>query len=163
MRILSGDSEHYPVVVYKAEILTAFKGVGRGERLYFGPFIGYGAGGEYLTFLQRSKDGVKPSDEGGESGLHYGPIGTLYRVMYQGYNVMPSRSVCMFDGKPPNERCDYGIKVDTYQVKLPRTPRTYPLERDDESANNKKWVRRDAPISLLDALRTAATHGEKAP
>jgi hypothetical protein len=29
--------------------------VGRGDRLYFGPFNSYGVGSEYLTFLQRSK------------------------------------------------------------------------------------------------------------
>jgi hypothetical protein len=47
---LSGDSEHYSTAIYKAQVLKGFKGVTNDDRLYFGPFIGYGVGFEYLAY-----------------------------------------------------------------------------------------------------------------
>ncbi len=55
VRILSGDTEHYPRAVYKAEVLQPFKGVEKGAIFYFGPFIGYGLGEEFLVFLHHSE------------------------------------------------------------------------------------------------------------
>jgi hypothetical protein len=46
VRILSGDTENYPVAVYKAEVLKSFKGVGTGKTIYLGPFIGQRLGWE---------------------------------------------------------------------------------------------------------------------
>jgi hypothetical protein len=60
VEILSGDSEGYDVTVYKAKVLTAFKGVAAGEQLFFGPFVGYEVGGEYVAFLRRAKVDPKP-------------------------------------------------------------------------------------------------------
>jgi hypothetical protein len=56
-KVLSGDTEHYPITVYKAEVITAFKGIDQGEKFYFGPFVSYGVGSYYMVFLRRSKDG----------------------------------------------------------------------------------------------------------
>lgn len=151
--ILSGDSEHYPDAVYKAEVFTPFKGVRKGDRIYFGPFVGYAVGGEYLAFLRRSKDGARPVDGAEKTGLHYGAIDVLYRIMYQGYSVMPVQYVCVFDGKDAQERCDYGVKINTYQVKFPKAVKTYPLEPDDESTSDSNWVKRNVLISVLEALR----------
>jgi hypothetical protein len=95
---------------------------------------------------------VKPSTE---AGLHYGPIATLYSVMYQGYSAMPSQYACVFGGKDPNQRCGDGIKVDIEQVRLPKTLGVYPVDPDDEFTTNKKWVRKESFIALLDDLRRA--------
>ncbi|MGO9095269.1 MAG: hypothetical protein ACLQGV_08600 [Bryobacteraceae bacterium] len=155
VRVLSGDSEHYPTVVYKARVLTAFKGARREERLYFGPFVGYGVGSEYLAFLRRSKAGAMPSDQSGESGLSYGPISTLYSVMYEGYSIMPIEYVCVFDGNEPKEQCGSGVKVNVYQVRLPKTLKTYPPEPDDESVSDRKWVKAKALMSLMETYCNA--------
>ncbi len=153
--ILSGDSEHYPDAIYKAEVLTPFKGVRKGERIYFGPFVSYAVGGEYLAFLRRSKDGARPADGAAKTGLHYGAIDVLYRIMSQGHSIMPVQYVCVFDGKDAQEQCDYGVKVNTHQVKLPKAVKTHPLEPDDESTSDRKWVKRNVLISVLEALRTS--------
>jgi hypothetical protein len=153
IRILSGDSEHYPITVYKAKVLTPFKGAQRGERLYFGPFVSYGVGSEYLAFLQRSKSGVAPSAGTADSGLHFGSVGAFYRVMYEGYSVMPIRYVCVFGGGEPKEPCDYAVEINTYQVKLPKSLRTTPAETEDMSSGDKKWVKREGLLSVLETFR----------
>ncbi|MGA2133285.1 MAG: hypothetical protein ABSH50_13405 [Bryobacteraceae bacterium] len=65
---------------------------------------------------------------------------------------MPARYACVFDGKGA-ERCDFGVKIDVHQVMLPKRLKTYPPEFDDEGTDYKKWVRRDAMVSLLSSLR----------
>jgi len=37
VKILSGDSEHYATVVYKAVVKNAYKGTVAGQTIYFGP------------------------------------------------------------------------------------------------------------------------------
>ena len=59
VQILSGDSENYETAVYKAKVLTAFKSAKVGQQLFFGPFIGYEVGGQYIAFLRRAKAGPK--------------------------------------------------------------------------------------------------------
>jgi hypothetical protein len=53
------------------------------------------------------------------------------------------------------EPCDYGIKIDTHQVTLPKRLKTYPTEPADAGTSGKKWVRQSALISVLVALRPA--------
>jgi hypothetical protein len=155
VHILSGDSEHYSDAVYKAEVRTAFKGTRNGERIYFGPFVRYAVGGEYVAFLRRSQNGIRPLDNVENTGLSYGRVDVLYRVMYQGYSMMPAEYVCVFDGKEIRSQCGNGIKINTFQVILPEGVRTYPLEVDDEPSNDKKWVRRDVLFFVLDRLRSS--------
>jgi hypothetical protein len=69
VRILSGDTEQYPSAVYKAEVLQSFKGAGVGTTVYFGPFITYGLGSQYLVFLHRSEKGIEPKQPTSASGL----------------------------------------------------------------------------------------------
>jgi hypothetical protein len=156
IRILSGDSEHYATTVYKAEVVTAFKGAHSGEKLYFGPFISYGVGSEYLAFLRRSDVGLNPAPATEGSGLHYGAIGRLFRVMYEGYSIMPIEYVCVFEGKEPSEQCADAIKVNAHQVRLPRALRTYPAEpAADLSGSDEKWVKKEALLSALVAYAKA--------
>src|SRR5579863_8480505 len=127
VRILSGDSEQYPTTIYKAEVLKAFKGTAAGTRIFFGPYVGYGIGGEYIAFLRRSEAEIKPKHQDG-LGLGYGRVQPSYEVMYQGYGVMQARYVCVFEGTEIRERCGDGVRVNTHQVVLPKGIRTSPSD-----------------------------------
>jgi hypothetical protein len=149
IRIVSGDLEHYPTAVYKAEVLKSFKGPAVGAKIFFGPFSGYSLGSEYLVFLQRSQKQIEPSHSSESSAPMYGRILPFYEIMYEGYSALPVRYVCVFDGQEIKQRCDYGIKVNTHQVLLPDRIRVFPPESDDAPDSDKKWIRKAALISLL--------------
>lgn len=152
IQILSGDTEQYPTAVYKAEVLKSFKGTKDRATIFFGPYITYSLGGQYLVFLHRAEKGIEPKAAASTPGLRYGRIDVFYRVMYQGYGSMPIRYACVFDGKNVSQQCDYGIKVNTYQVALPRKVRTFPSRTSDISHSNDRWVRKTVLISLLGSL-----------
>ncbi len=80
--------------------------------------------------------------------MHYGPVERLYRVMYDGYSLMPVKYVCAFEGQEPPERCDYGVEVNTFQVKLPRGMKAY----SPEASTDKQWVRRERLLAALELL-----------
>ncbi len=152
MRTVSGDLEHYPVAVYKAEVLKSFKGSAVGTKIFFGPYGGYSLGGEYLVFLRRSEKHIEPSNKSKNSVSTYGPLPSFYEVMYEGYSAMPVKYACVFDGQDPAHQCDDGIKVNTYQVILPIQIRTFPPESDDVPNGDYKWIRKAAFISFLRTL-----------
>src|SRR4051794_33234089 len=79
VEIVSGDAENYPVVVYKGKVLTAFKGIGENETIFFGPFVGFAVGNEYIVFLTKSKRGVKPNHDADASR---GEVKSFYGIMY---------------------------------------------------------------------------------
>jgi len=149
LRILSGDTEHYSTAVYKAEVQKTYKGTKDGAVLYFGPFIGYKLGNEYVAFLSKFTDKLVPK---ALPGLSYGIMDSSYRIMNDGDGVMPLGYACVFDEKADREHCDYGVKIDTYHVSLPHQIKTFPVESEDEGGSNKKWVRRDSFLSLLDSI-----------
>jgi hypothetical protein len=153
IEILSGDAEHYATAVYKARVVESFKGLTSGETIYFGPFISYGIGSEYLAFLHRSQTGVRPEQPGENGPVSYGALQSFYEVMYEGYSIMPVEYLCVFNGKEPSEQCDYGIKINTYQVRVPKTIKGFPPERDDAVGTDKKWFRRAQLLSLLRARK----------
>lgn len=153
VRIHSGDAESYKQALYKAEVLIAYKGVKEKEIVYFAPFIGYGVGEEYLVFLKKTDkrigeqidESVKPNRS------PYDPTQNYYRIMYDGYSVMPISYECFFDGKD-SDKCDYGVKFNTYQVELPATLKTFPKDVGEFSPD-KKWVRRKAVKAALANLK----------
>lgn len=149
IRIVSGDLEHYPTAVYKAEVLKTFKGPAVGAKIFFGPFSGYSLGGEYLIFLRRSQKQIEPSHSSETATPTYGRILSFYEVMYEGYSAMPVKYVCVFDGDEIKDQCDDGIKVETNQVVLPSRIQTFPSESDDTTDSDYKWIRKAALISLL--------------
>jgi hypothetical protein len=56
---------------------------------------------------------------------------------------------CVFDGREINNECDYGIKVCTDYIVLPKgTPVFPPLEVDDVPFGCR-WVRKSKFLSLL--------------
>jgi hypothetical protein len=152
VEILSGDSENYETAVYKAKVLTTFKGAEVGQQLFFGPFIGYEVGGEYVAFLRRAKVGPKVQAHDGPT-MTYGPLEAFHLIMYQGYSIMPLRYECAFDGKDPAQSCDYGVRVNTDQVKLPPTVRTFPRTSKDDFVDANRWVRKDVLLRLLATLK----------
>jgi hypothetical protein len=152
VRIVSGDTEHYTNAVYKAEVLQPFKGVETGKTVYFGPFVKFGLGGEYLVFLRHSEKGLEPKQPSVASGLDYGPIPSFYLVMYEGYGALPIEYDCVFDGKEIAQRCDYGIKVNTHQVVLPQGLRTYPSSAKGSFSEDTKWVRKTVFLSFMQTL-----------
>lgn len=152
IRILSGDTEHYPMAVYKAQVLQPFKGLEKGANLYLGPFIGYGLGDELLVFLHHSEKGIEPESQAATSGLSYGPISSFYLVMYDGYSALPVKYDCVFDGKEIAQQCDYGIRVNTFQLILPKSVKTYPSSTRGSFSEDTKWVRKTVFIAYLKKL-----------
>lgn len=150
--IVSGDAEHYPTAVYKAKVLQAFKGSEKGSIIYFGPFIGYGIGEELLIFLRHSDKGIEPNQEAASSPLNYGTISSFYRVMYEGYSAMHIAYECVFDGKEIAQQCDYGVSVNTKQVVLPKSIRTFPSSRKGAFSKETNWVRKTAFVASLRKL-----------
>jgi len=150
VHILSGDAEHYQTAVYKAEVLQPFKGTEKGATIYFGPFIRYELGGELIVFLRRSKNGTEPKTA--TSGLSYGPISPFYLVMYEGYSALRTNYQCIFDGKEIAQQCDDGVEVNTSQVILPKSIRTFPSSTKGAFSRETNWVRKNAFIAYLEKL-----------
>lgn len=153
VRIVSGDTEHYSHTVYKADVLRVFKGTEAGAKIFFGPYVSYGLGSEYLVFLHRSAGSLSPTPEAKDQGVNYGSLKISYDIMYEGYSVMPIAYTCVFDGKGTLQQCDYGIQINTYQVTLPRNTKAFPSEHDGGDNPDKKWVRKDAFLAFLDKLQ----------
>jgi hypothetical protein len=58
--MVSGDMESYSTTVYKAEVVTSFKGAAAGETVYFGPYVGERLGWEYILFLRNVSEPINP-------------------------------------------------------------------------------------------------------
>ncbi|MFZ0818816.1 MAG: hypothetical protein WAM91_02020 [Candidatus Acidiferrales bacterium] len=153
LKILSGDTEHYSATVYKTEVVKPFKGVAAGQIVFLGPFVGYRIGWEYVAFLRRTDEKMAPSKEPTSPGTTYGPLPSFYHIMYQGYSIMEGSYECVFDGKEISEKCDYGIKINTYQVILPKKIKTFPAPPEEGESSDSKWVRKKPFLEYLDTLR----------
>src|ERR1051325_2973997 len=140
--IESGDAEHYNAAVYKALVTKSYKGAKAEQRIYFGPFVSYGIGSEYLVFLKQTDKHLVDLWDRAKSNGPFDSSQPYYRVMYDGYSAMPVDYECIFEGKD-NDKCDYGVGFNTYQVELPRTLKTFPINVGDFPAD-KKSVRRGA-------------------
>ncbi len=154
IKIQSGDTEHYSTVVYKSEVVTPFKGVAVGETVFLGPFVGYRIGWEYLAFLKRSDEQMAPSKESTGPAISYGSLPSFYRIMYEGYSFMESGYACVFDGKEISERCDYGIRLNTYQVILPKQIKTFPVPSEEGQSSDSKWVRKKSLLAYLETMQS---------
>src|SRR6476660_10016171 len=152
VHILSGDAEHYQTAVYKAEVLQPFKGTEKGATIYFGPYIRYELGGELIVFLRRSRNGTEPKQQTATSGLSYGPISPFYLVLYEGYSALQTQYECVFDGKDIAQQCDDGVEVNTSQVILPKSIRTFPSSTKGAFSRETHWVRKKAFIAYLEKL-----------
>ncbi|MGB6077126.1 MAG: hypothetical protein WBG29_15965 [Candidatus Acidiferrales bacterium] len=152
VRILSGDTEQYPVSLYKAEVVQSFKGIDVGTKIFFGPYVSYRLGSEYLVFLQHSKKAIEPKEQSGIPGMNYGRVNSFYTIMYQGNSAMLIRYTCVFDGKDVSQQCDNGIKLNPEQIVLPNTLKTFPTDSGNASGEEDRWVRKSILISFLRSL-----------
>ncbi len=152
VRVVSGDSENYDVTVYRSIVSSAFKGAAVNQRVFFGPFTGLDIGGEYIAFLRRAKTSPNAKTVEGPT-ISYGPLDAFHLIMYQGYSIMPVRYVCAFDGRVPDQSCDYGVRINLNQVKLPSSIHVFPRTSRDDFDDGIKWVRRDVFMRILDHLK----------
>jgi hypothetical protein len=147
VRVVSGDTENYKTAVYKAIVVTSFKGTANGQTLYYGPFVGQRLGSEYVVFLRSKKD---PAVSTTTPTAAYGVVKYM-EDFNQGYTEMEISYECVFDGNIPAQSCDYGVRVCTDYITLPKDVRTFPPEAN-EPPFGRRWVRKSKFISLLDNL-----------
>ena len=147
VKVISGDTESYDVALYKAEVVKNFKGTSAGETIYFEPSTRERVGWESLLFLRNAPDVITPKTT---SGISYGKV-HYARVFDEGYSSMETSYECVFDGNEPAQRCDYGVRVCTDYIKLPKSVRAVPPESNDPPFGCR-WVRRTLFMSLLDSL-----------
>jgi hypothetical protein len=148
VKITSGDTESYATPVYKAEVVTSFKGAAVGGNIYFGPYIGGKLGTEYLLFLRSV---AKPLIPRTTSNFSYGTV-QYSEVFDEGYSSMEISYECTFDGKEIARKCDYGVRVCTDYILLPKSLPTFP-PMTEETDFGCRWVRKDTFIAVLGTLR----------
>jgi hypothetical protein len=145
VRIVSGDTESYELPIYKAIVVRSFKGSSKGATIYFGPDLSEKLGSEYTLFLRDLKHSAVPKS--GPTNL-YGTVSFL-DVFNQGYSSMENSYECVFDGSVPEQSCDYGVKVCTDYIVLPKGTHSFTSEKG-EPPFRCRWVRRSSFMDLLD-------------
>jgi hypothetical protein len=147
VKIVSGDAENYSVAVYKGDVVTSFKGSATGETIYFGPYVGEKLGWEYILFLHKVPKPMVPKTT---SSASYGTI-PYAEVFNEGYTSMMTSYECVFDGKDTAQQCDYGVRVCTDYIVLPKSTRTFPPVTQS-TPFGCRWVRKPVFTSLLGTL-----------
>ncbi|HJX85664.1 MAG TPA: hypothetical protein VJ723_15095 [Candidatus Angelobacter sp.] len=152
VKVVSGDTEAYDSAIYKAVVVKSFKGAADGEIIYFGPFIGERLGWEYVVFLQSVAKPIAPkaTANAGYGTVHYGAI------FDQGYGSMETSYQCVFDGNDTAQQCDYGVRVCTDYIKLPKSTAVFPSATED-TPFGCRWVRKRVFIPLLKAVASPGT------
>lgn len=143
VRVVSGDTENYDSAIYKAVVVTGFKGATEGKTIYFGPFIGQRLGYESMLFLRKAKVPATPKNP--QSA--YGAVPYL-NVFNEGYSSMEIAYECTFDGKEIRQQCDYGVRVYTDYIVLPKGTETAP-PMGEETPFGCRWVRKATFLSLI--------------
>ena len=144
---VSGDTENYDVAVYKAHVIKNFKGAAAGDSVYFGPYVGQRLGWEYVVFLRKV---TKPLEPKMVSSKSYGTV-PYAEIFNQGYSAMMSSYECVFDGADVAKKCDYGIRICTDYIVLPKSVPVFPAQGHDLPFGCR-WVKRAVFISMLDQL-----------
>jgi len=148
VKVVSGDTENYTTAVYKAEVIKSFKGPAVGETVYFGPYVGVRLGWEYILFLHSVAEPLAPKTT---SRVNYGTV-QYSEVFNEGYSSMDTSYECVFGGKAIAEQCDYGVRICTDYILLPKSLPTFPAMTED-TPFGCRWVRKEAFISVLGTLR----------
>lgn len=134
VQIVASDGESYTNNVYKARVVTNFKGVGE-DTIYFGPFPGLRLGVQYFLFLRKSptsKDPVSAAAPG------FGAV-PYWQIPNEIYSVMESSNTCAFPGSDAASRCDEAVRICTDYVTLPKNMRAYTSEKGDPQFGCR-WV-----------------------
>jgi hypothetical protein len=147
VRILSGDAENYSCAIYKGEVVQNFKGSQKGAIFYFGPFTGLRLGDEYILFLRNVDQEIEPKKkvEASYGAVHYS------RVFDEGYSSMETSYECVFDGDEIAQKCDYGVRICTDYIKLPKSMPAFPPEEVDPPFGCR-WVRKSTFLYTLGGL-----------
>jgi hypothetical protein len=135
IKVLSGDTESYDDTVYKASVLTIYKGNVQ-STLYFGPYISYGVGSEYLIFLKFSGHQLKSIATKNKT-VHYKEEADYLRVMYGGYSILPVGFHCGLG----RDVMDCEDSIDAGTVMLPKGFASYrgdPFEKSEKRPIVKK-------------------------
>jgi hypothetical protein len=148
VKVVSGTTEVYKVSIYKAQVVRGFKGLSTGETIYFGPYLGTELGSEYILFLRDTPAVIEPKAnvDGGYGRVRY------LEVFDEGYSAMRASYECVFAGGTQNQHCDYGVRVCTDYIKLPRSLPAF-TDGSDDPPFGCRWVKKDSFISALDDLR----------
>jgi hypothetical protein len=145
VEITLADAEHYRQALYKATVLESYKGTKAGESLYFGPFIGYRLGDEYLLFVSRERRTVGESVAAGKvNATGFDAKAPVFRITQEGYSALEMQYGCEFKTQP---ECDYVVRVFTDYVTLPDGLQMSPEET--EGPFGRRWVRQSELTSLL--------------
>ena len=147
VKIVSGDTENYRVAVYKGDVVKSFKGATTGETIYFGPYVGERLGWEYILFLHKVPNPMAPKTP---SSAGYGTV-SYAEVFNEGYTSMMTSYECAFDGKDTAQQCDYGVRVCTDYIVLPKSTRTFPPV-SESTPFGCCWVRKGVFTSILGTL-----------
>ena len=143
VRIVSGDAENYSCAIYKGEAVQSFKGSQKGMIVYFGPFTGRRLGEEYVLFLRNVDHPIEPTKAAASYGtVHYS------RIFDEGYSSMETSYECVFDGDEIAQKCDYGVRICTDYIKLPKSMPAFPPEENDPPFGCR-WVRKNTFLYLL--------------
>ena len=143
VRIVSGDAENYSCAIYKGEVMQSFKGSQKGMIVYFGPFTGRRLGEEYVLFLRNVDHPIEPTKAAASYGtVHYS------RIFDEGYSSMETSYECVFDGDEIAQKCDYGVRICTDYIKLPKSMPAFPPEENDPPFGCR-WVRKNTFLYLL--------------
>jgi hypothetical protein len=147
VKIVAGDTEAYNVAIYKAEIIKSFKGGASGGTIFFGPYLGERLGWEHILFLRNVSKPITPksTSRAGFGTVHYSEI------FNEGYTSMEISYECVFDGTDIAQKCDYGVRICTDYIRLPKSIPSFPPSTKDTSFGCR-WAKKASFISLLDAL-----------
>lgn len=152
-QVVSGTTEAYqysksdpmPWPVCKLKVVEAFKGGSRDDILFLAPCGDMELGGKYILFLQNACDNPQPRSDF-EQGS-YGALEHLKQISDAGYGMMHVEYSCAFDGRVPDQSCDYGVELNPTQVILPKSlshPSAPASWRDD-----RRLIREKDLVQLL--------------
>jgi hypothetical protein len=163
VQVVSGDTEAYqysatdstPWPVCKLKVVDTFKGGRSGGVIFLAPCAGMELDGKYILFLENA-NALSPKP--GFEQSSYGVLQHPRRVSDAGYGSMHVEYACVFDGRVPDDSCDYGVELNPTQVLLPKSLQTFPKSPATAETNYKRWVRQKA---LVELLRTFAQESNK--
>jgi hypothetical protein len=147
VKVISGDTQNYPKVIYKAEVVKSFKGAAAGQTIYFGPYVGTRLGWEYVLFVRHVANPLAPNPT---SSVNYGTV-QYSEVFNEGYSSMETSYQCVFDGKNTAQKCGDGVRVCTDYIRLPKSLHASP-PITEETSFGCRWVKKEAFLSALDTL-----------
>lgn len=152
VKIVSGDTENYEDTVYKSSVITAYKGTDVGKSIFFGPYISYGIGSEYLIFLEKSGKSIGKifTKDKETRTVIFDDSSEYFRVMYGGYSILPVSFECAFGPVSASDSCGYAVNAET--VILPKSLKSYPEETKGEKFSDA-FVRKSSIETYLNALK----------